>query len=819
MMKVIKNTVLTSIGTTILAFKYFIMKHKRISFLFFFLFTTTLFSQEFLKEKLVLNAGDLTVEKIRNKLTNYYARGIPKKTLDLKQDIIQYNSNNEKKLIKILDIRDQWVKKHQELTQKNDIASLTQRKEEEKEKYIEIKEGVEKNLTTISYRGIYIYVKRNIKIGAKKSTLIDEVKGQISPIAIPKINGSFIKSINSYQRKNDIDNFSKYIQERISGKLEITDSSNDYLVGDKLFWYIGVAGIRPLKGEQKTELITSPKAKNDILVMDALDTNLKEQLKSFGVKKVVIDRINEFVNSKKAVVKSHNKQSQNREKNIIKNGGKNLLEIHKSIQKIQDELEVIRKWIVDFLQKNKLEVSEYDIANNENVKKFIIKNIENTYPQEINLKQKDLKQKLNTKIVFNEDIFLEVSLKIKDILKQLDTDHGTVEQYVKTNKLKNEDFSSQTNSKKTVTQKANKVWVVLEDNDDNVFKIHLVVAFKILEGFSEQEVLGKKKLEAGKKEKHQLETTGVPKKNFEDIASIRLSVYVPDQAEEIPKIAKSKLITKLNQITTKNGLGGASANLRFIIASKIDVLTKDITPTSPAMNALTLGISFYVGDGVEGILFGNEYIEVKGVGSNETKAYISAIKRIKSSSPKLKEFLENGKIKILEYYNRKCDFIIQKAEALSNQNKYDEAIYQLMAIPEDSKECYSKSINVMNIIYQKKIDDDAKIKLQKSRGLWSTSQTAETGREIVEILATIAPNAKEFKNVKTLYTEIKKRVQELEKRELDIKLKEVGRENERIEVNRDIELQRIKVARDVGVSYGKNQPEKVYYNVGGWFGK
>jgi hypothetical protein len=295
-------------------------------------------------------------------------------------------------------------------------------------------------------------------------------------------------------------------------------------------------------------------------------------------------------------------------------------------------------------------------------------------------------------------------------------------------------------------------------------------------------------------------------KKSDDLGRIKLNVYLPEQVEAIPTIASRQLVTKLNQITTKNGLGGSVVNPRFIIASKVDVLTKDITPTAPPMTALTLGISFYVGDGYDGVLFGSEYLEVKGVGSNKNKAYISAIRNIRTSSPVFKKMIENGKIKILEYYNSKCDFILQKAKTLSAQGKHDEAIYELASIPEACKDCYIKSMKAIEPIYQKKIDDEAKVKLQKCIGIWSHSQSVEGGQEIAEILSTINPNAKSFDKVISLYSRVEKRVKELDKRKLDFKLKKLEQESERI-----------KAARDIGVAYGENQPTHIYKRANSWW--
>ena len=168
----------------------------------------------------------------------------------------------------------------------------------------------------------------------------------------------------------------------------------------------------------------------------------------------------------------------------------------------------------------------------------------------------------------------------------------------------------------------------------------------------------------------------------DDFGRIILNSYVAPQAEGIPPSAKRMLTNKLSQIASKNGMGGSDLNPRFIITPNITILTKDLTSTAPPMTALTMEITFYIGDGIEGTLFANTSIEVKGVGTNETKAYISGLKRINPSNPTIKNLVEEGKTKIIEYYNSKCDFIIKEASAKSNRKNFDEAIASLLAVPE-----------------------------------------------------------------------------------------------------------------------------------------
>jgi hypothetical protein len=292
----------------------------------------------------------------------------------------------------------------------------------------------------------------------------------------------------------------------------------------------------------------------------------------------------------------------------------------------------------------------------------------------------------------------------------------------------------------------------------------------------------------------------------DDMGRITIAAYVSQQIDKMPEAARSMLTNKLNQIVSSNGLGGSAMNERFIITANITTLTKDLTATAPPMTALGLEITFYIGDGIEGTKFASKSIQVKGVGTNETKAYIEGIKMIKPSDPAFASFLEEGKTKIMKYYNSKCDFIIKEAQTLATQNKQEEAIFKLTSVPDVCKECYDKAMAAVVPIYKQKIDRDCKLKLAEATNVWNVSQDGDAANSAGSILASIEPQAACYGEAKALSAKIQKRVIEIDKREWAYTMKEQQQTSEMI-----------KAYRDVGVAYGNGQPKSVTYNVSGWW--
>jgi len=301
----------------------------------------------------------------------------------------------------------------------------------------------------------------------------------------------------------------------------------------------------------------------------------------------------------------------------------------------------------------------------------------------------------------------------------------------------------------------------------------------------------------------------------DDAARISLAAYIPPQIEGLTPAAESNLMNKLTQIASKNGMGASVLNNRFIITANVVVQTKDITPTAPPMHAYTLDITLYVGDGIDGTMFSNTTVSLKGVGETETKAYFNALKNLKVDDPKYQNLIETGKKRIIEYYNSKCDFLIKEAQMLANQNQFDAAISKLVTVPEVCKECYNKTMDAVAPIFQKQIDLECTKLLSKANGIWSASQEPDGAKEAVEVLQEVHPQSKCYKEtenmVNFLHDEIKKRVKELDKREFELRQKQ---QNDEVA----LEKARIKAARDIGVAYGNNQPKTITtYNISGWW--
>ncbi len=331
---------------------------------------------------------------------------------------------------------------------------------------------------------------------------------------------------------------------------------------------------------------------------------------------------------------------------------------------------------------------------------------------------------------------------------------------------------------------------------------------------------------------------------LDDFGRIVLNTYLPDNIA-IPIEAKNLLLTKLNQITSNNGMGGSQANPRFIITANVNVGTKDIVAGPPQMIAQNLDITLFVGDAITNTIFSNTTLSIKSVGTSENKAFIEAFKTINPKNKEVLTFLEEGKKKIINYYSTNCDFIIKDAQALVKLEKYDDAIYQLTIVPYVCQDCYFKCLDTLASIYQQKIDADCKVKFNEAKVTWAAAQTPNGAEKAGDILSTINPMASCQADVATFIKTIDSKLKADEKARWQFKMKQYAdkiaaqkevvriaeekstrndmyRENQsqrdaaaqEKQSQRNYELDKIRVIayRDVAVEYAKNQPKTVIYN-------
>lgn len=298
----------------------------------------------------------------------------------------------------------------------------------------------------------------------------------------------------------------------------------------------------------------------------------------------------------------------------------------------------------------------------------------------------------------------------------------------------------------------------------------------------------------------------------QDYGRIAINVLVPT-LPNVPEEARAALETKMQQVATQYGLASNGLTDRFVMTAKVNVTSKDVTPTTPVKISQKMEVTFFIGDVIDNKVYESVMLSVAGIGQSEAQSMIKAFNQIKPANPKLKTFVENAERKIIEYYTNNCSYILTEANTLTQQRKYDAAIAKLMAVPEVCKECYEQCMAKAVEVYQSKIDNEGAILVQQARNKWLITRDYAAATKALSILSEIEPLSKAQTDANKLVEEIDVHLRELDavaeeqrKQEWEFAIKQY---NDRVKTQHKL----IDAAREVGVAFGNNQPKTITKNI------
>jgi TolB-like protein len=284
----------------------------------------------------------------------------------------------------------------------------------------------------------------------------------------------------------------------------------------------------------------------------------------------------------------------------------------------------------------------------------------------------------------------------------------------------------------------------------------------------------------------------------EAIEKLALMIHIPDRSEYMSPAVKENLYNKVSRIISKNGIHADATHSRFVLAVNVIMNDKNITSTAPPQHAYKLDISFHIIDITEGKSFASYTSSVSGIGANETKAYINALKNINVNNPEYQKFLETGKAKIVDFINSECDHIIVEAKSLAKMEQYGKALWQLINVPSFCN-CYNQSMKLAEEIFQKKVDIECRTALLEATNIWNSEQSSDAAKRAGNVLLKIDPHSHCYNDAVMFSEKIAQHLKEIDQREWDL-FTEIS--NKKLDLQKDM----IEAYRDVAVA-AYNYPE------------
>ncbi len=279
-------------------------------------------------------------------------------------------------------------------------------------------------------------------------------------------------------------------------------------------------------------------------------------------------------------------------------------------------------------------------------------------------------------------------------------------------------------------------------------------------------------------------------------AQCRISVMTMpiEQEADVPAAVSDQISTRFIQLLTSDEMGVSTDFSQFFITGQFSHAYKETLPGPPPQHVIRTTLTLWIGDVVNKSIFSSCSINLRGVGTTEQRAYVNALKQLNANNANVVRMVQEGRQRILAYYEINYPKILQRAQSLATQNNFDEALMLATSIPECCSG-FSKAQSLTLSIFQTRCDKEGQSLLTQAQGIWAADPTDSGASEAMSLLNQIDPSASCYKQVSALVTKMGKTVKE----NWDFENK--------TKYNNEVDLQRrlIAAARAIGVAYGNNQ--------------
>lgn len=284
-----------------------------------------------------------------------------------------------------------------------------------------------------------------------------------------------------------------------------------------------------------------------------------------------------------------------------------------------------------------------------------------------------------------------------------------------------------------------------------------------------------------------------------DIGKIVLSVGSVENVE-LSLSSEERLKNKLIQIVNNSGMTSFDYS-NFYITPKISINTEVVEGGMQNITVAWLDVNLIIHQPDTGLVFSTYSTSLKGGGTSKEKAINDVFNKIKVNSKEFKDFIHQGKEKIVSYYQSKCNSIITSADNYAKKGEHEYAIATLMSIPEEVGSCYTTAQNKSIEIYKQ-------LQSKNCNELQHKAQVLIANKEYegaLSILMSIDSSSPCFANSKKLIASIESKIKAEDKKQWDFMMEQY---NDAV----NIEKQRINAVKEVAVSYFRSQRNntKVY---------
>lgn len=294
---------------------------------------------------------------------------------------------------------------------------------------------------------------------------------------------------------------------------------------------------------------------------------------------------------------------------------------------------------------------------------------------------------------------------------------------------------------------------------------------------------------------------------------LNFTVIPPEAGEELPASVVEKLTGRLSTLLSATGVSVSSDDLQFFLTGRFDNAFFEKTTGPDQRDVINTTLTLYIGDADGQKIFSSMTMDLKGVGKSEAQAYIKAMSTLTARRKDVVAFIEEGKAKIIDYFNKNYNTYLTKARTAMKQRNYDEALYYSLQIPE----CcvgFPQAQALALEIYDHQVDYIGQTLLARAKAAFGVNPTDKGAAEAFLYIMQIDPSAACYKEAVAYGDKMQKDVKTQWEFENIQKYKdELALRRRQLDNQAKIEQARIESARAIGVAWAKSQPTtRVYHH-------
>ena len=292
--------------------------------------------------------------------------------------------------------------------------------------------------------------------------------------------------------------------------------------------------------------------------------------------------------------------------------------------------------------------------------------------------------------------------------------------------------------------------------------------------------------------------------------TIKLTPFVPNY-EGIGESGSKLLKDRLNAAITKIGFGGEGSNPRFVVGPSINIISQNMTSTSPTKYANTYEINFMVVDVVSETVFNNYKSEFKGVGDSPEKAFISGVRNVSFENQEFMDFLLESEKKMVEYFENNCAAILSESDAEAGMRNYDNAFAILKSVPAEAAVCFNEIQTKKVEYFQLSLNttcNDLLAKMRAELGKFNDPSAAGFNSEAMNYYSMIDSKSECYAEAQTEYKKYTSKLKPEAKRDWEQKRKEYDDQIAMVKADKEFVREEAKQAYDFKVKMAEIEAKK-----------